>query len=110
MPMPRKLNGPPALIAPNVVLTIVAKKGITTTVIAATMNVTVAPTIVSTGVMIARRAPEADRTTAADLITQSTPSMLLALSAPTTPTTPSSWTAHVLFIKVPSIPWESARA
>jgi hypothetical protein len=35
--------------------------------------------IASIGAMIARRAPEADRTAAAGLITQSTPSMLLAL-------------------------------
>ena len=89
-PMPRKLNGIPTPIAPNAVMTTATKKGATTIMTATTTSVIVAPMITNIGAMIARRAPEADRTTAVGLILQSTSSTLLALSAPTTPTTPSS--------------------
>jgi hypothetical protein len=96
-PTPKKPNRLLALITTNAATTIVARKGAmtirttATTIMTATMkSVIVAPMIANTGAMIARRAREADRTAAAGLITQSTPSTLLAISALTTPTTPSS--------------------
>ena len=89
---------------------IITKKVATMIMTITTMSMTITSRIMSISAMIARRALEVDRTTAVGLITQSMPSMLLALSTPMTPTTPSSRMVHALFIKVPSIPLESAKA